>query len=161
MFYKETRWRGLKKFMKTFIHFCKMKLNERNFEPEFKFKTSKSSGAGGQHVNTTETKVELIFNINDSALLSVAEKAKLFKNLGGYINDSGELRVNSSESRSQATNKEKVVKKFFAMLEKALKKEKRRIPTKVPVAVKENILKKKKQHSQKKEDRRLNTRDLL
>ena len=125
--------------MKTFLHFCKMKLSERNFEPEFKFKTSKSSGAGGQHVNTTETKVELIFNINDS----------------------GELRINTSESRSQASNKEKVVKKFYAMLEKALKKEKRRIPTKVPVAVKENILKKKKQHSQKKEDRRINTRDLL
>ena len=138
-----------------------MKISERNFEPEFKFKTSKSSGAGGQHVNTTETKVELIFNINDSALLSDIEKVKLFKSLGGYINDAGELRINTSESRSQASNKEKVVKKFYAMLEKALKKEKRRIPTKVPAAVKENILKQKKQHSQKKGDRRLNTRDLL
>jgi len=147
--------------MKTFSHFCNMKLSERNFEPEFKFKTSKSSGAGGQHVNTTETKVELIFNINDTVLLSDTEKVKLFKKLGGYINDSGELRVNSSESRSQATNKEKVVKKFYTMLEKALKKEKRRIPTKVPTAVKEDILKKKKQHSKKKEDRRINTRDLL
>jgi len=147
--------------MKTFSHFCNMKLSERNFEPEFKFKTSKSSGAGGQHVNTTETKVELIFNINASPLLTDAEKVKLFKNLGGYINDGGELRINSSESRSQATNKEKVVKKFYAMLEKALKREKRRIPTKVPAAVKENILKKKKMHSQKKDERRINTRDLL
>ena len=138
-----------------------MKLTERNFEPEFKFKTSKSSGAGGQHVNTTETKVELIFNLNDSALLSDTEKVKLFKTLGGYINDNGELRINTSESRSQAGNKEKVVKKFYTMIEKALKKEKRRIPTKVPKAVKENILKNKKQHSQKKGDRRINTRDLL
>lgn len=147
--------------MKTFSHFCKMKLNDRNFEPEFKFKTSKSSGAGGQHVNTTETKVELVFNINESTLLSDAEKARVFKNLAGYINDDDELRINSSESRSQATNKEKVVKKFYAMLEKALKKEKRRIPTKVPEEVKENILKKKKQHSEKKKDRSLKTRDLL
>ena len=138
-----------------------MKLSERNFEPEFKFKTSKSSGAGGQHVNTTETKVELIFAIDASSLLNDAEKAKLRTKLAGNINDNGELRINSSESRSQATNKEKVVKKFYTLLERALKKEKRRIPTKVPAAVKENILKKKKLHSHKKEERRFNPRNLM
>lgn len=142
-------------------HFCSMKLSERNFEPEFKFKTSKSSGAGGQHVNTTETKVELIFDLTASANLSDAEKARVRKNLSGYINDKDELRINNSQSRSQAGNKEAVIKKFYTMLEKALKKEKKRIPTKVPKAVKENILKKKKQHSEKKGDRRLKTRDLL
>lgn len=147
--------------METIFHFCTMLLKGRNFEPEFKFKTSRSSGAGGQHVNTTETKVELIFHINASALLSNAEKAKLLKKLAGNINDSGELRLYSSESRSQASNKENVVKKFYALLEKSLKKEKKRIPTKVPAAVKENILKKKKQHSSKKEERRFNPRDLL
>ena len=147
--------------MKTIPHFCSMKLRERNFEPEFKFKTSKSSGAGGQHVNTTETKVELVFDISTTTLLSDAEKAKATTTLPGFINVKGELRINSSESRSQATNKEKVIEKFFALLEKALKKEKRRIPTKVPKAVKENILQKKKQHSQKKEGRRFNAKDLL
>ena len=147
--------------METIIHFCAMKLSERNFEPEFKFKTSKSSGAGGQHVNTTETKVELIFTINESALLSEAEKEKLLNKLAGNINDKGELRINSSESRSQATNKEKVIEKFYTVVGKALKKEKRRIPTKVPKAVKENILKKKKLHSHRKEERRFNPRKLL
>ena len=138
-----------------------MNLRERNFEPEFKFKTSKSSGAGGQHVNTTETKVDLIFDLTASSNLSDAEKARVRKNLGGYINDSDELRINSSESRSQASNKEGVIKKFYTLLEKALKKEKKRIPTKVPKAVKEIILKKKKQHAEKKSERRLKTRDLL
>jgi len=138
-----------------------MKLSDRNFEPEFKFKTSKSSGAGGQHVNTTETKVELIFDIQTTTLLTDAEKARATKKLEGFINDKGELRINSSESRSQATNKEKVIAKFYTLLEKALKKEKRRIPTKVPKAVKENILQKKKQHSKKKEERRFNAKNLL
>jgi ribosome-associated protein len=147
--------------MESISHFCTMKLSERNFEPEFKFKTSKSSGAGGQHVNTTETKVELIFAINESALLSDTEKEKLSKKLAGYINDKGELRINSSESRSQSSNKGGVIKKFYALLEKALKKEKLRIPTKVPKAIKENILKKKKLHSHKKEERRFNPRNLL
>jgi len=147
--------------MKIILHLCNMLLNGRIFEPEFKFKTSRSSGAGGQHVNTTETKVELIFNINNSVLLSDAEKTKLNKKLAGNINDNGELRINSSESRSQATNKEKVIKKFYALLEKALKKEKKRIPTKIPEAIKENILRKKKLHSGKKQERRFNPKDLL
>ena len=138
-----------------------MQLKDRNFEPEFKFKTSRSSGAGGQHVNTTETKVELIWIVNDSALVSDAEKAKLVKKLAGSINDKGEFRINSSESRSQASNKEKVIEKFYSLLEKALKKEKKRIPTKVPKSVKENILKKKKLHSFKKEERRFNPKNML
>ena len=147
--------------METIFHFYIMNLRERNFEPEFKFKTSKSSGAGGQHVNTTETKVELIFEVSESQLLSDAEKVKVFKNLAGYVNDRGELRINTSETRSQSSNKEKVIKKFYTMLEKALKKEKKRIPTKVPKAIKEDILKKKKLHSEKKEGRRFNAKDYL
>ena len=131
-----------------------MNLKSRNFEPEFRFKTSKSSGAGGQHVNTTETKVELIFNVPASAALSEEEKTRISEKLKTFINDVGELRINSSESRSQVGNKETVIKKFYKLLEKALKKEKKRIPTKVPAGVKENIRKKKKLHSEKKRGRR-------
>jgi ribosome-associated protein len=138
-----------------------MKLHGRNFEGEFKFRTSRSSGAGGQHVNTTETKVELVFDVNNSALLSDEERERIWKKLGTYISDEGILRINSSESRSQSSNKEKVIKKFYALLEKALKKEKKRIPTKVPGVVKEEILKNKKIHSKKKEERRFRTKDFL
>ena len=46
--------------METIFHFCIMDLKDRNFEPEFKFKTSRSSGAGGQHVNTTESAVRAV-----------------------------------------------------------------------------------------------------
>ena len=138
-----------------------MKITDRRFEPEFRFKTSRSSGAGGQHVNTTETKVELIFNIAESSLLDEKEKEKIRQKLNTYINDKGELRINSSESRSQSSNKENVIKKFYALLQKALKKEKKRIATKIPVVVKENIRKKKKLHSQKKSERRINPKDFL
>ncbi len=147
--------------MRTIFHFCDMKLRERNFEPEFKFKTSRSSGAGGQHVNTTETKVELVFNLPDTSLLSDAEKERVRGKLAGYINDKGELRINSSESRSQAANKELVINKFYTLLEKALKKEKRRIPTRMPKEIKENIRRNKKKHSEKKADRRFNVKKLL
>lgn len=138
-----------------------MKLEGRNFLPEFKFRTSRSSGAGGQHVNKTETKVELIFDIAGSSLLSEAEKARLTSKLASYINADGKLRLNNAASRSQSANKEAVIEKFYQLLEKGLKKEKKRIPTKMPKEIKQEILKSKKLHSQKKAERRFNKSDLL
>lgn len=138
-----------------------MNLKDRNFEPEFTFKTSRSSGAGGQHVNTTETKVELSFNVNATQLLSETEKKKVTEKLSTYITDEGVLRLTSSESRSQASNKEAVIEKFYTLLQKALKKEKKRIPTKMPEEIKETIRKKKERHSKKKEDRRFDARKHL
>jgi ribosome-associated protein len=137
-----------------------MNLHSRNFIPELNFKTSRSSGAGGQNVNKTETKVELIFDVKNSTQLSSEEKALIVNKLANQINDAGELRISSSESRSQASNKEIAIEKFYALLEKALKKEKKRIPTKIPKVVKEQILQSKKLHSQKKAERRFNARNL-
>ncbi len=132
---------------------------KRNFESEFSFRTSRSSGAGGQHVNTTETKVELIFDIDKSALLKKEEKEKFATKWKNRINEEGAFRICSSQHRSQSANKEHVIKKFYLMLEKALKKEKKRIPTKVPREVKEAIRKKKELHSQKKAERKYNPRN--
>lgn len=134
---------------------------KRNFESEFTFRTSRSSGAGGQHVNTTETKVELIFDIDKSALLNEEEKKKFAKKWENRINDEGEFKICSSQHRSQSANKEHVIKKFYVMLEKALKKEKKRIPTKIPKEVKEAIRKKKELHSKKKAERKFNMRNHL
>jgi ribosome-associated protein len=92
---------------------------------EFTFRTSRSSGAGGQHVNKTETKVELIFDVNASKFLSEIQKNRITEKLKSYINDAGELRVSSSESRSQLSNKEKAIKKFFTLLDRAFKREKK------------------------------------
>jgi ribosome-associated protein len=138
-----------------------MKGEERSFESEFRFTTSRSGGAGGQHVNKAETKVELIFDVEGSALLSEEEKAKLQKKWPNRINQDGEFRICSSQHRSQSANKEHVVKKFYLMLEKALRKEKKRIPTQIPGEIKETLRKKKEQHSKKKEGRKMKTRDFL
>lgn len=137
------------------------RLRDRPFEREFEFRTSRSSGKGGQNVNKTETKVELIFGIEKSQLLSVEEKEIIAHKLSSRINEAGELLLTSSESRSQLANKEDVIKKFYALVEKALTKEKKRIPTKVPAAIKQDILNKKKQNSEKKSGRSMRTRDFL
>lgn len=136
-------------------------LRSRNFESEFKFRTSRSSGAGGQHVNTTETKVELIFDVQASVLLNDGEKEKILKRLKTYLNDKGELRISSSESRSQSANKESAINKFYLLLTKAFTVQKKRIPTAMPQEIKEDIKRNKKVKSQKKRDRGLKTRDFL
>jgi ribosome-associated protein len=147
--------------VKVILHFCYMNLKDRKFESEFKFRTSRSSGAGGQHVNTTETKVELVFDVDASAFLNAEEKEKFTKKWSNRINDEGEFKISSSQHRSQSSNKEHVIKKFYLMLEKAMKREKKRIATKVPAAVKADILKNKKLHSKKKADRKFSKKDLI
>jgi ribosome-associated protein len=99
--------------------------------------------------------------VEKSQLLSAEEKEIISYKLSSRINEAGELLLNSSESRSQLANKEDVIKKFYALVEKALTKEKKRIPTKVPAAIKQDILNKKKQNSEKKSGRSMRTRDFL
>ncbi len=138
-----------------------MALNQKKIEKELRFRTSRSSGAGGQHVNTTETKVELLFNVRDTKLLTHDEKEQIGKRLRTRINEDGVISVSSSQHRSQAGNKDHALKKFFALLEKGLKKEKKRIATTLPESVKNEILNKKKKRSVLKADRGKRTRDFL
>jgi ribosome-associated protein len=87
---------------------------------ELDFRTSRSSGAGGQHVNKTETKVELLFDVHASNGMSQEEKELIFQKLTNRINQEGILSVTSQKSRSQLDNKENVIEKLQNLLLKAL-----------------------------------------
>ena len=95
-------------------------MNKEHLYKELEFKAVRSSGSGGQHVNKVSSKVELYFNINNSISLKDEEKNLLLKNLSNRITKDGVLVLSNSESRSQHTNKEKVIKHFFTILEKGL-----------------------------------------
>lgn len=131
-----------------------MKLKDRDFEREFEFITSRSSGAGGQHVNKTETKVELRFNVNSSELLTDEEKLLIKQRLAHKINKDGILQIVTQKERSQVRNKNICINKFYELAEKALIKPKKRKKTKPSFSSILKRLERKKQRSEKKERRK-------
>lgn len=113
-----------------------MNIRERNFYKEWDFSATRSSGPGGQHVNKVNTRVVLRFNINNSLLLEEHEKAIIRNKLLKKISKEGILQIVCQAGRSQYENREKAIEKFYQLLERALKPEKKRTPTKPTVASK-------------------------
>ena len=130
-----------------------MNIRERDFTKEIEIKAVRSSGKGGQNVNKVSTKIELVFDVNASALLSEAEKARISEKLSNRISKEGKLILQSQESRSQLINKDIAIKKLYKLFESALKKEKPRKESKPTKSSKETRLKIKKVSSDKKKNR--------
>lgn len=127
------------------------KIRKKNLTQECVFTASKSSGAGGQHVNKVNTKVTLRFDVNKSAWLSAEEKEILHKKLASKISVDGFLILTAQTHRSQLKNKEETVLKFNQLIEKAFKVRKTRKATKPSkAAVKKRLDEKKRQAEKKK-----------
>ncbi|HFA49634.1 MAG TPA: aminoacyl-tRNA hydrolase [Bacteroidetes bacterium] len=118
--------------------------------PEVKFRTSRSSGAGGQHVNKVETKVELLFDVQQSAILTDEQKQLATERLENRINKNGILIVSSQKTRSQLANKEDAIANFLFLIEEAIRPVKKRKKRRRSKADKEKRLKEKKMQSEKK-----------
>ncbi|MBI9034746.1 MAG: aminoacyl-tRNA hydrolase [Bacteroidales bacterium] len=121
---------------------------------EIQFKASLSSGAGGQHVNKVSTKIRLIFNIEQSDLLSDHEKTIILDKLKNRININNELIIESQSTRSQFRNKQLAIEKFNELIAQALKRKKIRRVTKPTRSSKEKRLGIKRIQSEKKNNRK-------
>lgn len=128
-------------------------MNQNIINTELTFLTSRSSGKGGQHVNKTESKVDLVFDLENSEGLSVEEKDWLRVKLVSKLKD-GKIHIVVQTDRSQIKNKAEAVSKFFNLLEKSLVKPKKRKPTKISKAVKEKRLNSKKIRKEVKANRK-------
>jgi ribosome-associated protein len=131
-----------------------MNLQERDFECEFIFSASRSSGSGGQNVNKVNSKIELRFNILESRLLTIEEKEILCFKLKSRISNEGFLVIQSQTSRSQLENKKESIEKFYQLLNKALTPLKKRKKTRPSLASKTKRLDSKRIASAKKQDRK-------
>lgn len=112
-------------------------------EHELEITASRSGGAGGQHVNKTDTKITVRWNIKNSSALTEEQKQRVLEKLQSRITEDGDLIVHNSESRSQQQNKKNALNNLAAIIRGALHVPKKRIATKVSKALKEARLKSK------------------
>jgi len=117
---------------------------------EITFRTSRSSGSGGQHVNKVETRVEALLNINNSASLNDAQRIRIKQRLKSRVNSEGVLAISCAETRSQKRNRKIASQRMVSLISIALTKKKIRKKTGISESAKRKRLKKKKEHSEKK-----------
>jgi ribosome-associated protein len=115
---------------------------------EVELRFSRSSGPGGQHANTSETRVEAIFDVESSSALSAAQKRRVVAKAGPT------LRAIAQDERSQLRNRELAIERLVEQLRQALKVERRRVATTPTQASRERRLETKKRRSQTKKLRR-------
>lgn len=105
-------------------------MNTTEIIKNLNFKATRSSGAGGQHVNKTSSKIELTFDLENSNSLSDTEKALLKTKLSSKLTKENVLILFCEETRSQHRNKAIAIKRFLELLKTNLARPKKRRPTK-------------------------------
>ena len=108
---------------------------------EVNFRTSRSSGPGGQHAQKTETRVEAVFDVERSQALTDAQKRRVVNRAGPV------LRAIAQDERSQSRNRELALERLVAQLREALRVPRKRRPTKPSKAAVERRLEEKRRRS--------------
>ena len=121
---------------------------------ELDVRVSRSSGAGGQHVNKTSSRVEIFWNVLGSRALTDEQRSRLREKLASRLTTEGSIRVVASDMRSQSRNRELAEERLADLVRRALIVPRKRRATKPTRAAKEARLDSKKRHSTKKRDRR-------
>ncbi|HEU4680248.1 MAG TPA: alternative ribosome rescue aminoacyl-tRNA hydrolase ArfB [Gemmatimonadales bacterium] len=121
---------------------------------ELEYRASRSGGPGGQHVNTSSTRVEISWDLAASPTLTSAQRLQLLERLGPRLDSAGQLRLVSSSTRSQLRNKEDVTARLQQIVADALAVRKKRKATKPSRAAKAARLEAKRRRAATKRQRK-------
>ena len=117
---------------------------------ELTYRATRAGGPGGQHVNTSSTRVELSWDVARSPALTDEQRARILDKLANRIDQEGVLRLTDAGSRSQHQNRESVTARFQELLARALRVPKPRKKTRPPKASREERLRAKKRRGETK-----------
>lgn len=117
---------------------------------ELTYRATRAGGPGGQHVNTSSTRVELTWDVARSPALDDEQRARLLARLARRIDSKGVLRMTDATTRSQHRNRERVTERFAEVVAAAFVERKKRKPTKPPHAAKEARLEDKRKRGETK-----------
>lgn len=123
-------------------------MDSESIRSEIAFRFSRSSGPGGQHAQKSSTRVEALFDVEESAGLSESERRRVLEKLGPVV------RAIAQDERSQLRNRELATTRIVEQLQEAVKVRRRRLPTKPTKASQERRLDEKKQRGETKRLRR-------
>jgi ribosome-associated protein len=126
---------------------------------ELTYRASRAGGAGGQHVNTSSTRIELLWNVRTTQVLDEEARARIESKLASRIDGEGWIRVVSSARRSQGQNRVAAEERLIELLAAALVVRKRRKATKPSRGAKEARLAEKKKRGETKRQRRSDSVD--
>jgi ribosome-associated protein len=125
---------------------------------ELTVRATRSGGPGGQHVNTSSTRIEITWDVTRTGSLTDEERARVVSRLGARVSEDGTVRVVASDSRSQRQNRERAEERLVELIRRALAVAKPRKRTRVPRAAVEARLERKRRQGERKRERRW-TRD--
>ncbi len=128
--------------------------NHRIPAEELELSASRASGPGGQHVNTTDSRIQVRWDLRRSGALSPEEKDRVAQRLASRLTQDGVLVLACDVHRSQRRNREEALARLAALLRQALHRPRPRRATAVPRAAREKRLQQKRARSEIKRGRR-------
>jgi len=121
---------------------------------ELTFRASRAGGPGGQHVNTSSTRIELLWDLTNSKVVTDEVRARLLEKLAARLDASGMVRVVASDRRSQAQNREAAAERLGKIVKQALVVPRKRRKTRPTAASREQRLSDKRRQRDRKRERR-------
>ena len=121
---------------------------------ELVVRATRAGGPGGQHVNTSSTRIEIVWDVMRTRALSDEERSRVLARLGARISDEGTVRVVASDSRSQRQNRERAESRLSDLIRRALAVPKPRKRTRAPRGAVEARLEDKRRLRERKRQRR-------